>query len=176
MPSSLPSRPDASEYAPYYHTYIGPIADQNVMELLQTQLDAFEPLRSIGESGAGYRYEPGKWSVREVIGHVTDAERVFSYRMLRIARGDQTPLAGFDQEPYVAAANFDRLPIAALIDAFRATRNATLSLAGDLGADAWLRMGVASGFPVSVRALSYIAAGHAAHHIRILRDRYGLSL
>ena len=176
MTDNMLSRPEASEYAPYYHTYIGPIEDQDVMGLLRTQANAFDPLRSLSNPDAAYRYGPDKWSVKEVIGHVTDAERVFSYRMLRIARGDQTPLAGFDQQPYVEAANFDRHSIATLIDAFQTVRAATISLASELDDVAWRRMGTASGFPVSVRALAYIAVGHAAHHIEILRDRYGMSL
>jgi hypothetical protein len=176
MTDNVLSRPEVSEYAPYYHRYIGPIADQDVMALLRTQANAFEPLRLLGDSDAAYRYGPDKWSVKEVIGHVTDAERVFSYRMLRIARGDQTPLAGFEQEPYVEAANFDRHSISTLIDAFQAVRAATMSLATELDDVAWRRMGTASEFPVSVRALAYIAVGHAAHHIEVLRDRYGISL
>lgn len=174
--SNLPTRPDASEYATYYQTYVGPIADQNLLDLLNKQPSAIAPLRSLSDSDATHRYGPDKWSVKEVIGHITDAERVFAYRMLRIARGDQTPLAGFDQQPYVDMANFDRFPIASLIDAFGTTRAATLSLAGEIDDDGWRRMGVASGFPVSARALAYIIAGHATHHIGILRDRYRMAV
>lgn len=176
MPDHTALRADASEYAPYYGTYINPIADQNVFDLLASQASAFDSLLSLNESQATHRYAPSKWSVKEVIGHVTDAERVFSYRMLRIARGDATPLAGFEQQPYVDAAKFDSLPIATLIGSFHATRAATLSLMSEIGDDAWPRMGVASGFPVSARALAYIIAGHATHHIGILRDRYGVSV
>ena len=170
------SRPDASEYATFYQAYIGPIADDNVLEMLNEQPAALESLRSLSDSGATYRYEPHKWSVKEVIGHITDSERIFAYRMLRIARGDQTPLAGFDQQPYVDIAHFDRLPMGSLLDSFRTARTSTLSLVGELDNDAWPRMGVASGVPVSARALAYIIAGHATHHIGILRDRYGLAV
>lgn len=176
MPNETLSRPDTSEYATYYQTYVAPIADQDVLELLNTQSTVFEPLRSLSESGATHRYAPDKWSVKEVIGHLNDAERVFAYRMLRIARGDETPLAGFDQQPYVDTAHFDRLPISSLVDSFRTARASTLSLAGEIDDDGWRRMGVASGFPVSARALAYIIAGHATHHIGILRDRYGMAL
>ncbi len=175
MPN-LPTRPDASEYATNYQTNVGPIADQNVLDLLNKQSSAFAPLRSLSDSDATHRYEPDKWSVKEVIGHITDAERVFAYRMLRIARGDQTPLASFDQQPYVDMAHFDQFPIAALIDSFRTTRAATLSLAGEIDDDGWRRTGVASGFPVSARAIAYIIAGHAMHHIGLLRDRYGVAV
>ena len=176
MPTHGPSRPDSSEYAAYYGKYIEPVAAQNVMELLKAQPAALQSLRSLGDSDSARRYAPGKWSVKEVVGHMTDAERIFSYRMLRIARGDQTPLAGFDQQPYVDAAQFDRFPIAQLVDAFGTARAATLSIMDEIDDDGWPRMGTASGFPVSARAIAYIIAGHAAHHIEILRDRYGLAL
>jgi uncharacterized damage-inducible protein DinB len=169
-------RAESSEYAPYYGTYIGPIADQDIRALLSSQASALDPLRSLSDAQAKHRYGPDKWSVKEVIGHITDAERVFSYRMLRIARGDSTPLAGFDQQPYIEAAKFDALPIATLVDGFKTTRAATLSLMQQIEDEAWPRMGVASGFPVSARALAYIIAGHTTHHIGILRDRYGVSV
>lgn len=169
-------RPDASEYAPYYRTYIGPVVDQDVLVMLRAQAAELEPLRSLSETHALNRYAPGKWSVKELVGHVTDTERIFAYRMLRIARGDQTPLASFDQDPYVKIAQFDRIPLPTLIDAFGTTRASTLSITGELDDDAWRRMGVASGFPVSARALAYIIAGHATHHFGILRDKYGVAI
>lgn len=174
-PTTL-SRPDASEYKPYYHTYIEPIADQNALELLAAQRDALEPLRKLDDAQALHRYAPGKWSVKEVIGHVTDAERIFSYRLLRIARGDRTPLAGFDQDPYIAAAKFDRFPIAAMIDAFRTSRDATLSIASQVGEEDWPRTGTASDSPISARAIAYLIVGHASHHFQILRSKYGVAL
>lgn len=176
MSSTAALRVEAAEYAPYYGTYIGPIADQDITALLISQGQALDALRSLDELAALHRYAPDKWSVKEVVGHITDAERVFAYRMLRIARGDATPLAGFDQQPYVEAAHFDRRPMSALVDSFRATRASTLALMAELNDDAWARMGVASGFPVSARALAYIIAGHATHHIKILRDKYELSI
>jgi uncharacterized damage-inducible protein DinB len=176
MPKQALSRPDASEYAEYYNTYVGPIADQDAIQLLTTQIDALDGLRGASDSKTLHRYAPGKWSVKEVIGHVVDAERIFAYRMLRIGRGDQTPLESFDQGPYVEAAQFDRLSIDSLIDAFRSARESTISLATELDDNAWRRMGVASGFPVSARALAYIIAGHATHHIGILRDKYGAAV
>lgn len=169
-------RVEASEYAPYYGTYIGGVADQDIGALLSSQAGVLDPLSSLSDANAKYRYGPDKWSVKEVIGHITDAERVFAYRMLRIARGDATPLAGFDQQPYVEAAHFDALPITTLIDGFKTTRAATLSLMTQIDDDAWPRMGSASGFPVSARALAYIIAGHLEHHVGILRDRYKASV
>ena len=176
MSAHGPSRPDPSEYAAYYGKYIEPVAAGNVMELLKSQPVVLQSLRSLGDADSARRYAPGKWSVKEVVGHITDAERIFSYRMLRIARGDQTPLAGFDQQPYVDAAQFDRFPIGQLVDAFGTARASTLSIMDEIDGDGWARMGTASGFPVSARALAYIIAGHVAHHTDILRDRYGLTV
>ncbi|MEO7042823.1 MAG: DinB family protein [Gemmatimonadaceae bacterium] len=176
MSSSAALRVETAEYAPYYGTYIGPIADQDITALLVSQAQALDALRSFDESRALQRYAPDKWSVKEVVGHITDAERVFAYRMLRIARGDATPLAGFDQQPYVEAAHFDSMPISMLVDSFRATRASTLALMAEVSDDAWPRIGVASGFPVSARALAYIIAGHATHHVKILREKYKLSI
>ncbi len=176
MTTHVLSHPGADEYAPYYNTYIAPVAGQNALETLVTQLGALDALRSLGDAQALHRYAPDKWSVKEVVGHITDAERIFACRMLRIARGDQTPLPGFDQQPYVDAAHFDRLSIGTLVDSFRATRAATLALANEIDTDAWLRTGTASGFTVSARALAYIITGHATHHIGILKDRYGMAV
>ncbi|MEO7217274.1 MAG: DinB family protein [Gemmatimonadaceae bacterium] len=176
MQKTSPLRVEASEYARYYGTYIGLIADQDITALLLSQAGALDSLSSLSDVKAKYRYGPDKWSVKEVIGHITDAERVFAYRMLRVARGDATPLAGFDQQPYVEAAHFDALPITTLIDGFKTTRAATLSLMAQIDDAAWPRMGTASGFPVSARALAYIIAGHLEHHMRILRDSYQVSV
>lgn len=174
MITQVLTQPGADEYAPYYSTYIVPVAGQNALETLVTQRDALDPVRSLGDVETLHRYAPGKWTVKETVGHITDAERIFACRMLRIARGDETPLPGFDQQPYVDSAHFDSLPITTLIDSFRATRDSTIALAKEIDGDAWLRRGTASGFPVSARALAYIITGHATHHIGILRDRYNM--
>jgi hypothetical protein len=176
MNPTILSRPATSEYKAFYETYVAPVADRNALETLSTQKNVLDGLRTLDEPRALHRYAPDKWSVKEVIGHVTDAERIFAYRMLRIARGDKTPLASFDQEPYIQAAGFDRYPIGQLIDSYRVSRDSTLSIASEIDSDGWSRMGVASDAPVSARAVAYIIAGHAAHHFGILRDRYGLSL
>ena len=176
MSNKASLRADAAEYAPYYGKYIEQIAGQDVSALLASQASALDALRSLSESQALHRYAPDKWSVKEVIGHITDAERIFAYRMLRIARGDGTPLAGFDQQPYVDSAHFDNLSMTTLVDSFRVTRASTLALMAELSDDAWPRMGMASGFPVSARALAYIIAGHATPHIGTLRDKYGVAV
>ena len=174
--STSPSRPDASEFAEYYGKYIATVASDDVLASLGKQAEALDPLRKLSDADAARRYEPGKWSVKEVVGHVTDTERIFACRMLRIARGDATPLPAFDQQLYVENAGADVRPINALVDAFRTQRAATLSIADEIGADGWRRLGTASGFPVSARALAFIIAGHAAHHISLLRDRYGIAV
>lgn len=175
MTTSLRARPAASEYAPYYGKYIATVGDGDIVSLLREsgrELDT--ALAGVDESRGGHRYADGKWSVREVIGHLIDAERIFSYRALRIARGDATPLPGFDQDPYVAASNAEARSVADLRDEMRAVRESTTRLFASLADDAWARVGTASENPVSVRALAYITLGHQHHHLRILRERYGL--
>ena len=174
MTSTPLPRPDESEYAPFYAGYVR-VAGDDVMHTLEQQRGEIEALRALADSAAMHRYAEGKWSVKQVIGHITDAERIFAYRMLRIARGDTTPLASFDEEMFVAGANFDAVPMGTLIDSFEAALASTLALIAELDRSVWSRTGTASGKPVSARALVHIIAGHAAHHIAILRDRYGIS-
>ena len=170
-------RPEPDEYASFYAGYIARVPETDITGALRHGLDATqELLRGITAERAASSYAPGKWSVKEVVGHVADAERIFAYRLLRIARGDATPLSGFDEQAYVAAAGFDRQPLAALLEQFEAARAATLGLLRSLGAEAWERRGTANGHPVSVRALGYILAGHAEHHLNLLRERYGLAV
>jgi DinB family protein len=171
---SIP-RPAADESAPYYHTYISKVPGENLGEQLTGQLEELEQLvEPVTDRAALARYADGKWSVKEVIGHLSDAERIFSYRMFRIARGDQTPLSGFDEKPYVSAGNFDRRPLRALLDELRAIRLSTVALSEGLSPHCWTRRGTADGNPISARALAYIIVGHVNHHITTLRDRYGL--
>lgn len=166
-------RPEASEYAPYYDKYVALVPTGDVIETLRRQsADTLALLRSIPEDKAGARYAPGKWSVKELVGHVIDTERIFTYRALRFARGDRTSLHGFDQDPYVLAADFDTRTLADLGEEFAHVRAASLSLFQSLNEAAWQRGGTASDNEVSVRALAYITAGHEAHHIQVLRERY----
>ena len=171
--STAASRPDASEYAPYYDKYVTHVADGDVIETLRRQAGEIDSLpRDFDEGRAGRGYAPGKWSVKQVVGHMADAERIFAYRALRIARGDRTPLPGFEQDDYVSGGDFDRRTLADLAAEFAAVRGATVRLFESFGAEAWGRRGVASDNEVSVRALAYITAGHAAHHLKVLRERY----
>ena len=173
MPSHSPARPAPSEYNAYYQTYIGAVPDGDLLARLGEQRDSTSALlATIAEADAGYRYAAGKWSIKEVIGHLADAERVFSYRALRVARADATPLPGFDENAWVPPANFDRRTLADLAAEFRAVRESSLALFRGFGNEAWPRMGTASGHPISARALAWIVAGHEVHHLRVLRERY----
>jgi hypothetical protein len=169
------TRPATDEYAPPYAGYVGLVRDERVAVHLASQIDQTAALLGrVPADREGYRYAPGKWSIREVVGHVADTERVMAYRLLRIARADTTPLPGFDENLWVAPAEFDARRLGDLMDEFRAVRAATLKLIHGLPAAAFARVGQASGKPVSARALAYIIAGHELHHVGVLRDRYGL--
>ena len=166
-------RPDASEYAPFYGTYVTKVPEGNVLTLLEAQREETQALlASIPEGRGLHRYAPGKWSIKELIGHVTDAERIFGYRALRFARGDRTPLPGFDEKVYAPAGKFDVRPLANLAAELDAVRHATIALFEGLDPEALTRHGPASNNEVSVRALAYIIAGHERHHLGILRERY----
>jgi hypothetical protein len=166
-------RPDHSEYNEYYRRYVARVPDGNIVTTLTTLLDGtLATLGGVGEARALHAYAPGKWSIKEVVGHIADAERVFAYRALRIARGDGTPLASFDENAYVPAGRFGDRRLAGLLDELVAVRHATVHLLAGLPEDAWTRSGSASGYAVSVRALAWIIAGHELHHRHILATRY----
>lgn len=168
-------KPQPDEFAPFYAGYIAALANADVPALLSSQAATLRQVCSdLSEEEALYRYAPGKWSVKEVIGHLGDSERVFAYRALRISRGDRTPLPGFDENTYVAASDFDDREIDELLDDLELLRTSTLRLFHHVASDRWDWRGVANGGEVSLRALAHIIAGHTQHHIRILADRYGL--
>jgi hypothetical protein len=167
------NRPEATEYAPYYGKYVALVAGDDALAALNAQVsDTLALLRGVPESEGGFRYAEGKWSIKELVGHMIDTERIFAYRALRIARGDQTPLPGFEQDDYIRNAAFDACTLAALAAEFESVRRATLFLFAHLDGVAWMRVGVASDSEVSVRALAYIIAGHELHHAGILREKY----
>lgn len=173
MTAALIARPGTDEYAPYYGTYIGKVPDGDLRAMLASQLaETLALIRSVPESRGGHRYAPDKWSIKGVLGHLADSERIFSYRALRIGRGDTTPLPGFEQDDYVPMGNFDARTLRDLADELAAVRQATLHLFAHLDQAAFERRGTASGKPVSVRALAYIIAGHELHHVGILKTRY----
>lgn len=173
MPYPSCSRPEADEHTSYYATYIGVVRGSDVLSALRSQIgESLELLRGVSEDRAGHRYAPDKWSVRELLGHVIDTERIFSYRALRFARNDSTPLPGYEQDDYIRNATFDSCRLADLAAEFEHVRQSTLYLFQHLDTAAWLRRGIASDCPFSVRALAWILAGHELHHMRILRERY----
>src|SRR5262245_10187520 len=167
------TRPQASEYGAYYETYIRLVPEEDVLAALAQQNEVtLATLREVSEQASLQRYAPGKWSLRELVGHLTDAERIFSYRGLRFARNDRTELPGFDQDPYVAAAGFDRIPWPELLEQFRLGRQANILLFRGLAEEAWMRSGVASQKEMSVRAVAYTIVGHERHHLKVVRERY----
>ena len=173
MPALVIARPRAGEYAPYYERYISLILDNDVLATLDRQRGQMvQMLCGLSEEEGDFRYAPEKWNVKEVLGHVCDAERVFAYRALRIARSDATPMEGFEQDDYVKNGPFARHPIAEVIEDYIAVRRATISLLRNLDEEAWSRRGIANKNEVTVRALAYMIAGHELHHRRILEEKY----
>jgi hypothetical protein len=169
------TRPDRTEAAPFYFTYIDKVPDGDIVDLLDAQgREVLDLLRGISDAQSQSRYAADRWSIREVLNHVNDTERVFTFRALWFARGFEGPLPGFDQNVGVAAAHADDQPWSALVDEFQALRSATLALFRMLPEEAWARGGVASEKQVSVRALAYMVAGHVIHHVKVLRERYGI--
>jgi len=170
----LSTRPGADEYATYYARYLERVPPGDIVRTLEVGGREMAALlgSDFARARADYRYAEGKWSVKEVLGHVVDAERVFAYRMLRFGRGDTTPLPGFDQDVYVPAGEFDARSLASVLDEYLAVRSATLQLVHGLPESAWTRRAEASGFVMSVRALAHVIAGHELHHRAILEQRY----
>lgn len=166
-------RPDPDEYAPFYAGYIAHVPAGDLFALLRAQPDALRALLGgLTEAQVLYRPAPGEWSVKEIVGHICDTERVFAYRALRIARGDTTPLPGFEQNMYVDNAHFDARPLADLLDEFQQQRAANLLCFQALTPAQTEQRGTASDAPVTVRALLYMLAGHVEHHLLSLREKY----
>jgi uncharacterized damage-inducible protein DinB len=172
-----PSPPAADEFAAFYAGYVGRVASVSAPfdELISQRERLLSLLSRLSDDRASFRYAPGKWSVKELVGHLADAERIFAYRMLRIGRGDTTPLPGFEENDYVRAAASDTRVFGDLLDEWAAVRDATARLAAGMPADAWQRRGTASGAGISARALLYIILGHVEHHRAVLEERYGLT-
>ena len=167
------SRPNADEYFEYYGKYIARVPDGDVRDHMRTQLsETISLLSGVADAKAEKAYAAGKWTLKEALLHMSDAERVFGYRMLRIARGDATPLPGFEQDEWVPHSCANKRLMANLVMEFAAVRASTLALMDSLSPEAWLRKGTASGHSISARALAYIAAGHERHHLTIIRERY----
>ena len=165
--------PERTEAPPYYFKYIDRISGGDVLEELANQRDeALELFSGISEEGSLHRYAPEKWSIRQILNHVYDTERVFLFRAFWFARGFDSPLPSFDQNVSSAAARADDISWARNVGEFEDVRRTTLDFFRNLPADAWMRSGIASDNPFTVRALAFITAGHASHHVAILRERY----
>lgn len=169
----ITTKPEENEYAHYYDRYVSLVPEGDILTILGEQLnETLSLVRSIPESAGGFRYAPDKWTIKELVGHVSDTERVFAYRALCIARGDERPLLSFDEKEYMRFAPFAHSSLEDLSGEFEAVRKSTLFLFKQLDENAWKRIGTASDNKVSVRALAFIIAGHEKHHCNILRDRY----
>lgn len=166
-------RPPEAEYPAYYHRYVAALGDVDLTGVLRTQITAIESLGAMmNDDDALFRYAEGKWSIKEVLGHLIDCERVFAYRAMCIARGEVQPLPGFDENAYVANAAFDARSLRSLVEEFTSVRSATITLMESMTSSVMQRSGTANGNPITVRALLWIIAGHTEHHLRILHQRY----
>lgn len=176
MPTTIHiPRPAADEHIPYYAKYIALAPGDDGLDAMRTTGESLQRIvKGVSEKQALHRYAEGKWSVKEVLNHITDGERVFGYRALRFARADLTPLPGFDENAWLPFADSDRRPLSEIVEELRAVRAASVALFGSFDGEALTRRGEANGHPISVRALAWIIAGHSRHHETLLRERYGL--
>lgn len=173
MSATAPSKPRTDEYAEYYERYVSLVPEGDIVETLSKQGgETLALLRSISEERAGYAYEAGKWSIRQLVGHVIDGERIFAYRALAIARGERANLPSMDQDEYMQHSRFDERTLASLCDEFEYVRRANVLMMRGFDAETWARRGTASDNEVTVLALAHIIAGHELHHMSILRARY----
>ena len=169
------TRPDASEYAPPHADYVALVDEEDVLSAMEQQSSATQKLlASLDETRAAFRYRDDKWSIKEVLGHIADAERIIGYRALAVARGETQPLPGFDENAYVHNANFDHWRLGDLAEQYALVRRANIVLFKNLQPEAWERRGTANGQSVSVRGLAYVIVGHERHHVNLLRERYNL--
>ena len=167
------NRPVESEYAPYYQSYIDQVSENDILPVMRAQMDELDVLLGkVEPQQETYRYAEGKWSIREIVGHLIDGERVFGYRVFCIARGEQQNLPGFDQDEYMLTAPYDRIELEDLLSELRLIRLGNIAMLRTLDEESWSRSGVANGNAVSVRALVFIMAGHVRHHMNVLRERY----
>ena len=166
----------ATDYAPAFAGYVSLVPEEDIVSVIEQQSSETQKLiASLDESRAMYRYAEGKWSVKEVIGHITDAERVFGYRALCISRGDKSSLPGFDENEYMRNANFDDWRVGDLAESYALTRRANIVMFRNMREDVWDWRGIANNNEITVRALAYVIAGHERHHLRVLRERYQIS-
>jgi len=173
MSNSFATKPASSEYAPHYERYVTLVPETSIIETLRHEMeDTLVFIHSLSDEIGNHRYAAGKWSIKEVIGHVIDTERIFCYRALRFARNDKTALPGFDQDAFVKNAHFDQRQLTDLAREYEQVRKATIEFFQFLAEEAWNRRGIANNAEASVRALAWIIAGHEMHHKQVLRTRY----
>lgn len=173
MSSDALPRPSADEHAPYYARYVDLVPGGDLLDTMRHQLDdAWQFFSTLPETKGNHAYAPGKWTIREVLGHVIDTERIFAYRALRIARGDQTPLPGFDENLYAPESLASGRKLVDLAEELGLVRRSNLALLKTFTPEVGARMGTASGHPVSARAVAWIMTGHVLHHMMIVRERY----
>jgi len=169
------TRPADSEYAPFFRTYVNLVPEDDILPVLETQVDRLRVvIAAVTPDRETFAYAPSKWTIRQVIGHLADAERVFGFRAFCFSRGDHSPLPGFEENAYVEQSRSRDEPIAQLVEDFGLVRRANLSVLRVLGESQWSRSGVANEKAITVRALAYVMAGHVRHHVRVLEERYGV--
>ena len=173
MSTTVIGKPAPSEYGAYFGRYITLVPDSDIFAVLQDQMKSTRTLLdTVSEEKGNHRYEAGKWSIKELVGHVIDTERIFVYRALRFARNDQTELPGFDQDTFAASANFANIALSDIVQEYQAVRSATVFFFKHLATDAWSRRGIANNNEMTVRAVAFTIAGHELHHMDILKKRY----
>jgi hypothetical protein len=167
------TRPARSEYDPYYEGYVSLVPEADIIPALENQIDEISELfEKVPEERGTFAYEDGKWTIKELLSHLIDGERMFAYRVFRIARGDKTPIEGFEQDGYIENSHANGRPIAELMEEFTLLREANLILFENLEDEDWVRTGTANNVEISVRSLAWIMVGHVRHHMSILRSRY----
>jgi uncharacterized damage-inducible protein DinB len=168
--------PPQNEYASFYHRYLAPLPDGEILDILRAQEQELARVAAgVAPERETFAYGPDKWTVRQLFTHVCDAERIFAYRALCISRGDTTPLPGFDENAYAARAPFASRPLRDIAEELTLLRRANVQMFAALDDDAWTQIGNANGHPISVRAIAWIMAGHARHHLGVLREKYGVA-
>ena len=167
------NRPNENEYPVYYSNYINLVEDDNIISVLENQIDFVkEFFINISEEKSNFRYAEGKWTIKEVFGHVIDTERIFAYRALRISRNDKTPLPGYDQDLFVKNSNFKNVSLQNLVDEFISVRKSNLMMFKNFSSEMWLNIGTANEKLISVRAIAFILAGHLLHHLKVIEQKY----
>src|SRR2546425_7991517 len=167
------NRPTETEYAPYYQSYVDQVSENDIMAVLRSGLDDLDVLLGrVPAEKETYRYAEGKWTIREIVGHLIDSERVFGYRALCIARGEKQNLPGFDQNDYMQTAPYNQIELEDLLSEMRLVRLSNVAMFRSLDQEAWNRTGIANANEVTVRALAFIMGGHMRHHMNVLKQRY----